>query len=198
LREAEAIEQFSDAMRAAGLVPPEISASDKVYRFSTNGKTSDDAGRCYLFLDLLGGVFSHHRSGLYKSWQAATEHKAFMRLVICADDDRWTQGNPGITEAAEVASAVNADIAILRFEDLSERPTDFNDMHQHSGLDVVRTCIDNAKAPAKDMNQSSAGNVLNRAAANSIEAEAIGACAADKRISYRRASDIQAEPIPWL
>jgi hypothetical protein len=121
-----------------------------------------------------------------------------MRLVICADDDRWTQGNPGITEAAEVASAVNADIAILRFEDLSERPTDFNDMHQHSGLDVVRTCIDNAKAPAKDMNQSSSGNALNRAAANSIEAEAIGACAADKRISYRRASDIQAEPIPWL
>jgi putative DNA primase/helicase len=35
-----------------------------------------------------------------------------VRLIICADDDRWTQGNPDITKATAAATAVGADLAI--------------------------------------------------------------------------------------
>jgi putative DNA primase/helicase len=56
-------------MRAAALVSPEISEPGKVYRFSTNGKVSDDAGWCKLFADLQGGVFGDQRSGLSETWQ---------------------------------------------------------------------------------------------------------------------------------
>ena len=40
-----AIQQFRDAIQAAGLIPPDgIEADGKLRRFSSNGKKADDAG----------------------------------------------------------------------------------------------------------------------------------------------------------
>jgi hypothetical protein len=62
------------------------------------------------------------------------------RLVICADNDQFTEGNPGVEKAQAAAKAAgNALVAIPEFGDeaLINRPTDFNDLHQSAGLDEV-------------------------------------------------------------
>jgi putative DNA primase/helicase len=64
------------------------------------------------------------------------------KLVICADDDYQTEGNPGVTHARDAARAVNGVLAIPDFGgNRPEGATDFNDLHQHQGLDAVRQCI---------------------------------------------------------
>lgn len=73
--------------------------------------------------------------------------KAFpdVKIVICADDDYQTDGNPGITKAVEVAEIVSGFVAKPDFGD--ERPdgaTDFNDLHQHLGIDAVLRDLDSA------------------------------------------------------
>ena len=55
-----------------------------------------------------------------------------LKIVICADDDYLTAGNPGITCANEAAQAVGGKVAVPRFG--SNRPdgaTDFNDLAQY-------------------------------------------------------------------
>ena len=47
----EHIEQFLNAIQAAGLTPPDVIQPDgKLYRFARNGKPNDDAG-WYVFHD---------------------------------------------------------------------------------------------------------------------------------------------------
>ncbi len=50
-------------------------------------------------------------------------------LIICADNDRQTQGNPGVIKATEAAQAVNAGLAIPKFPDNAPPElSDFNDL----------------------------------------------------------------------
>lgn len=67
-------------------------------------------------------------------------HKAkpVLNLIIAADDDQWTDGNPGMTKAAEAAKAVNGVYRSPRFLDLTTKPTDFNDLQILQGPDAVR------------------------------------------------------------
>jgi len=61
-----------------------------------------------------------------------------LSIIICADDDIKTEGNPGVTKATEAARAVNGNVIIPDFGD--DRPdglTDFNDMAAHLGKDAV-------------------------------------------------------------
>jgi putative DNA primase/helicase len=69
-------------------------------------------------------------------------------LIVCADDDAATFGNPGLTKANEAARAVGGLLATPDFG--PERPpgaTDFNDMAAARGMDVVRDAIKSAVAP---------------------------------------------------
>ena len=66
-------------------------------------------------------------------------------LIICADDDDKTHGNPGIYKAREAALAVDGLLAIPKFG--SDRPdgsTDFNDLAKAQGHEAVRKCIESA------------------------------------------------------
>lgn len=63
-------------------------------------------------------------------------------IVIAADNDQFTDGNPGVTAAREAGQAINARVVIPLFEDVTDRPTDFNDMHCTLGLDAVRAAFD--------------------------------------------------------
>jgi uncharacterized protein (DUF927 family)/phage/plasmid primase-like uncharacterized protein len=72
-----------------------------------------------------------------------------LRLVVCADDDYRTAGNPGVRRATDAALSVNALLAVPAFgADRPEGATDFNDLHKIAGLDAVRRCIEDARAPA--------------------------------------------------
>ncbi len=64
------------------------------------------------------------------------------RLIVCADDDAATPGNPGITKAREAVRAIGGLLALPDFG--GERPdgaTDFNDLQQAKGAQMVAQCI---------------------------------------------------------
>ena len=66
-----------------------------------------------------------------------------LEMVICADDDHQTKGNPGIRKAREAALEVKASIAVPNFgETRGKDETDFNDLYQVKGLKAVRTCVE--------------------------------------------------------
>ena len=64
-------------------------------------------------------------------------------LVLAADDDHRTEGNPGITAATAAALAVGGFVVKPQFP--ANRPpkaTDFNDLAAMAGLGAVRACFD--------------------------------------------------------
>ena len=63
------------------------------------------------------------------------------RIVLAADDDAFTTGNPGYTKAKEAAQAVNGIVVAPRFKRRSEAQTDFNDLMISEGRDTVRDQI---------------------------------------------------------
>ncbi len=78
---------------------------------------------------------------------AQTLHSKYpkLRLILAADDDAFTDGNPGITKATEAAKAVGALLAVPSFTgERGDKETDFNDLHQRGGLGAVRACMDAA------------------------------------------------------
>ncbi|WP_175999271.1 DUF927 domain-containing protein [Burkholderia stabilis] len=71
------------------------------------------------------------------------------RIVVCADDDHTTKGNPGVTKARAAAEAVAGIVAVPDFG--PNRPaagTDFNDLAAHVGPDAVAAAVRAALAPA--------------------------------------------------
>ena len=67
-------QQFSDAIKAAGLIPPDAIEPGKFHKFPGEGKGSHNkAGWCKLFNDGVGGIFGAYASGLSTDWQAQRE-----------------------------------------------------------------------------------------------------------------------------
>src|SRR5687768_990691 len=66
------IEQFHDAIEAAGLTPPlSIVPDGKLHRFASNGKRNDDAGWYVLHTDgIPAGCFGDWRGGITQTWCA--------------------------------------------------------------------------------------------------------------------------------
>lgn len=65
---------LTDAIRLAGLIPPDVIEPGKFYRFRGQDKgNSNKAGWCRLFDDGLGGVFGDWSIGLSETWQAKPE-----------------------------------------------------------------------------------------------------------------------------
>ena len=75
---------------------------------------------------------------------ATALHKKYpaLTIVIAADDDWRTEGNPGLTSAKQAAMAVGGVVVRPHFP--TERPpkaTDFNDLAALAGLSAVRACF---------------------------------------------------------
>lgn len=72
ISEAATLAAFADAIRAAGLTPPEqIEADGELHRFSSSGKRGDESGWYVLHLDgVPAGSFGCWRAGLLSSWCA--------------------------------------------------------------------------------------------------------------------------------
>lgn len=83
------------------------------------------------------------------------EHFPSMPLIICADDDVMTEGNPGITKATLAANETGAVLVKPSFGNhRTESATDFNDMAMLSGLgavaDVIQEAIKSHRTTAPD------------------------------------------------
>ena len=68
-------------------------------------------------------------------------------IIIGADNDQLTPGNPGLAKATESAKAIGARLAVPQFSDTTTKPTDFNDLHQLEGLTTMKTQIQGAQVP---------------------------------------------------
>ena len=69
-------------------------------------------------------------------------------LIICADDNADTEGNPSITKANQAALAIGAKVAVPDFR--VQHPggaIDFNDMAKLLGLEAIAGAIRQATAP---------------------------------------------------
>ena len=73
------------------------------------------------------------------------------RIIVAADNDRWTSlfvgltdqvPNPGLVKATEAAKACKGEVAIPDFRDLKQEPTDFDDLRQLEGLKAVKHWLD--------------------------------------------------------
>lgn len=84
---------------------------------------------------------------------AALHHRyKTARLLICADDDMFSEGNPGVTCASAAAMEVGGAFVVPTFADQAARQvvfdtkgtklTDFNDLHALEGLHVVRVQLE--------------------------------------------------------
>ncbi len=86
-------------------------------------------------------------------------------LVIAADDDWKTEGNPGLTKGTNAARFVKAKLAIPTWPEnqRGEKDTDFNDLALSQGQPHVKTCIGRAVPPVEGkMPTEDRQTVLNR------------------------------------
>jgi len=76
-------------------------------------------------------------------------------LVICADDDHFSEGNPGLSKATEAAKAIGGLLAIPRFPATrKDGDTDFNDLARMAEPEAVAACIEAAAVPADEIPSS--------------------------------------------
>jgi len=81
---------------------------------------------------------------------AVRSHHPKAALVIAADNDQWTDGNPGKTKGLDAAKEAGALLALPRFKDERTRPTDFNDLARLETLEAVRVQLHEAKSPENE------------------------------------------------
>lgn len=87
-----------------------------------------------------------------------------LELILCADDDVSTDGNPGFTKAKAAAAAVGAKLAKPDFG--TERPdgvTDFNDLMRLRGVDAVKSQIEKSRESGQQKPKADSGNVWSKA-----------------------------------
>ena len=73
-----------------------------------------------------------------------------LEMVICADDDHQTKGNPGIRKAIEAATASRSKVVIPEFNgNRNDSDTDFNDLFVLDGAKSVTCSLDKIYEPDK-------------------------------------------------
>lgn len=72
-----------------------------------------------------------------------------LRIVIAADNDHRTEGNPGLTKAREAAAAIGGELRFPRFAE-GDTGTDWNDYAAAHGLPAVRAAFESAADPEPD------------------------------------------------
>ena len=88
-------------------------------------------------------VLVAHSAGNLKAVATALRAKQpDERILIAADDDWQTDGNPGLTKAGEAAQAAGATVVAPQFPERFEGMTDFNDLHREFGLGHVKAIFD--------------------------------------------------------
>ena len=100
-------------------------------------------------------IITFDSGNLLSVGKAIREKYPEAKLIFSADNDAFTEGNPGVTKAKDAAIAVGGYIAIPNFGDkrMSEhKHTDFNDLYKITGLENVKSQIDLAvKIKKKDL-----------------------------------------------
>jgi putative DNA primase/helicase len=91
-----------------------------------------------------------------------------LTIIVCADNDVSTEGNPGLNKAEGAAGQIGGLLAVPRFQD-HERlngkvPTDYNDLHLLHGLSAVKASVDQAMSASAHSTGQAVGVTLDRKA----------------------------------
>jgi phage/plasmid primase-like uncharacterized protein len=89
---------------------------------------------------------------LAKVAKVAKELFPSAKIVVGADNDQFTEGNPGVTKGRAAAALVFGEIVYPSFgeSELNTKPTDFNDLHCLHGLEAVKDQIERIAGPMLD------------------------------------------------
>jgi phage/plasmid primase-like uncharacterized protein len=117
-----------------------------------------------------------------------------LRLIVCADDDVATAGNPGLTKATEAARSIGGLVATPDFgTDRPEGATDFNDMAVLCGVKAVAKEITDAKEVT-----GPAGNVREHLTPKSLCDNELGVtCSRDEEQSPVDCSPVPFPEVAW-
>lgn len=119
-----------------------------------------------------------------------------LRLIVAADDDHRTPGNPGMTKAQAAAQAVGGLLAVPSFPtDRPDSASDFNDLAQLAGLDAVRQCIEDAQ-PVTTTESGPTFPAL--ASDNEPHHEGTAHTGPPDGVVLVNGSDLVPEPVRWL
>ena len=111
----DACTQFAEAIRSAGLIPPDtIEADGTLHRFASNGKPGDDSGRYVLHSDgIAAGWIGDYRTGLSQTWRAEVgrnltpaEQAAHRARIEAMRREREAEDERRHAEAASKAAAI--------------------------------------------------------------------------------------------
>lgn len=84
-------------------------------------------------------------SNLPKVAQSLRKKYPRAKIVIAADNDLQTEGNPGVKWAKEAVAAVKGQVIIPRLKAAPDTKCDWNDVAKAEGLASVRTALDAAR-----------------------------------------------------
>lgn len=158
---------FPEKSEAIGRNKDFLSGAKKRGCFFTIGKPADDdqAPTVYICEGYATGASIHEATGapvivafdagnLLPVAERIRSRYPQGRLVIAADNDRWTKQpveNPGVHFGQLAAKEIGASLVIPEFQDLASRPTDFNDLHAAEGIDAVVAQLQPRPAAAPTM-----------------------------------------------
>ena len=94
----------------------------------------------------IGTIVAFDRGNLKPVAQNIRRLSPDVAIIIAADNDQFTAGNPGLTDGEASAAAVGGFLAVPAFANLDGNPTDFNDLHAREGLPAVAVQIMSALA----------------------------------------------------
>ncbi|MBI5593297.1 MAG: AAA family ATPase [Deltaproteobacteria bacterium] len=141
--------------------------ADGAKRFLTGGKMSGgwyfidgDPNKITICEGYATGVSIHQATGrtVYVGFNAGNllpiakivkNRHPGTQIIVCCDNDQWTEGNPGLNKGREAAEAIGASVAVPIFKDISTKPTDFNDLMALEGPAEVRRQIMSATEKAQ-------------------------------------------------
>lgn len=86
-------------------------------------------------------IVAFNKGNLVEVAKNVRERYPEKRIIILADNDRWTESNPGITASMEAAQEINGYVAWPHFRNITGKPTDFNDLHIAEDLTTVKEQI---------------------------------------------------------
>jgi len=91
--------------------------------------------------------------GIYRVVKSFREKYRDIPFMLCADNDQFTNGNPGVNKALDVASKIS-DVKVIypEFKNIETKPTDFNDLHCLEGLEIVINQVASDKLIEKNEN----------------------------------------------
>ncbi len=82
-------------------------------------------------------VVAFDAGNLFSVTQTIRKKYPESKIIICADNDAYSNKNTGVLYAKKAAEYFNAQVLIPRFKDTSTKPTDFNDLFVLEGRKAV-------------------------------------------------------------